>query len=79
MLAQGASDASVGIWWPASFPALALIASVASVALAHSAFTDKRWRGYGARDRAFLSARLLRRKPAVASADEPSAPPHVHE
>lgn len=79
MLAQGASGASVGIWWPASFPALALIGSVASVALAHSASTDKRWRRYGARDRTSLSARLLRRKPAAAIASEPSSQAHVHE
>ena len=79
MLAQGASGASVGIWWPASFPALALIGSVASVALAHSAFTDKRRRGYGARARTSLSERLRRRKPAAAIAGEPSSPVHVHE
>jgi peptide/nickel transport system permease protein len=79
MLAQGASGASVGIWWPASFPALALIGSVASVALAYSVFTDKRRRGYGARARTSLSARLHRRKPAAAIAGEPSSAVHVHE
>ena len=42
MLAQGASDASVGRWWPATFPTLALIGSVAAVALAHSAFGSMR-------------------------------------
>jgi peptide/nickel transport system permease protein len=79
MLAQGASGASVGIWWPASFPALALIGSVGSVALAHSAFTGKLRPRYGATGLTSLSARLLGRKPAAAIADEPSSSAHVHE
>jgi peptide/nickel transport system permease protein len=43
MLASGASDASVGRWWSALFPTLALAVAVSSVALANSAvFPDKR-------------------------------------
>jgi peptide/nickel transport system permease protein len=34
MISTGASDAAVGRWWPALFPALAIIASVASFAAA---------------------------------------------
>jgi peptide/nickel transport system permease protein len=42
MLATGGSDASVGRWWSAVFPTLALAVTVASVALAYSAVTSSR-------------------------------------
>jgi peptide/nickel transport system permease protein len=42
MLAAGGSDASVGRWWSAVFPTLALVVTVASVALAYSAITSAR-------------------------------------
>jgi peptide/nickel transport system permease protein len=41
MLARGASDASVGRWWSATFPTIALILAVSSVALAYSAVFGK--------------------------------------
>lgn len=42
MLATGGSDASVGRWWSAVFPTLALAVTVSSVALAYSAVTTSR-------------------------------------
>jgi peptide/nickel transport system permease protein len=41
MLARGASDAAVGRWWSATFPTIALILAVSSVALAYSALFGK--------------------------------------
>jgi peptide/nickel transport system permease protein len=42
MLATGGSDASVGRWWSAVFPTVALAITVSSVALAYSAVTTSR-------------------------------------
>ncbi|WP_245905919.1 ABC transporter permease [Mycolicibacterium palauense] len=44
MIARGASDASVGRWWPALFPALALVFTVASVAVAMRSVLHRRRR-----------------------------------
>jgi peptide/nickel transport system permease protein len=39
MISRGASDAAVGRWWPALFPALAMVVSVAAFSVAgHRAF-----------------------------------------
>jgi peptide/nickel transport system permease protein len=45
MLSTAASDASVGRWWGAAFPTLALIFAVAAVAMAHGALTKLRRTG----------------------------------
>jgi peptide/nickel transport system permease protein len=34
MISRGASDAAVGRWWPAFFPAMAMVVSVAAVSIA---------------------------------------------
>jgi peptide/nickel transport system permease protein len=41
MISRGATDAAVGIWWPGTFPSLALLATVGAVALAFTAI-DRR-------------------------------------
>ncbi|GAA1954257.1 ABC transporter permease [Microbacterium aquimaris] len=38
MISRGATDAAVGRWWSGTFPAIALVACVAAVALAFTAF-----------------------------------------
>jgi peptide/nickel transport system permease protein len=67
MIAAGAADASVGQWWPTTFPTLALIGSVASVAMAHSAVTASHNRGGTTAPRRFPAARMLGRRPPRAT------------
>ncbi len=44
MISRGATDAAVGNWWPATFPTLALIITVAIIAAASSAALGRRSR-----------------------------------
>lgn len=44
MLSRGATDALIGRWWPAAFPAIALASTVASVAIGASVIFGRRRR-----------------------------------